>query len=688
MRLINCSKTPILCAPTWLFIIASVATYSSQTSAQQDQSSLEVISVTASKTAQAINQTPDSISTILASEIALISGQHISQVLDSVPGTWISRGNGQEHLTAIRSPVLTGAGSCGAFFMGLDGISIRAPGFCNANQLFDINYEQAARVDVLRSPASTLYGSNAMHGVINIISADAFTHNDNTAGLQFGANDFASISNSYGQINDESAWRSAVNITQENGFQSQSGYDQQKMTHIYQTRGDVWDTKSVFDLSNLNQETAGFIRGFESYKDAQLRRTNPNPEAYRDARSLRAYTAFTKTSDSGSLTLTPYLRWNKMAFLQHFFPWQGLEENRHSSLGLQSQYSFRWQGIDWVSGADIDLTKARLVETQENDFSPSVPKGLHYDYSVNANQLSAYTQGTWQHNKWIIRAGARVERIEYDYTNNAGSPSACAPDVEVCRFSRPNSQNISFNALSPSLNIQYILNDSTSIYAKYSQGFRAPQATELFRLQNNQQITDIDTENMNAYEAGIRYSNNTSSVHLAGFSMRKKDVIFQNSDRQNVSGAATEHKGVELELRQQLSANWQVNGHVSWSQHTYENEVALVRSSIINNTIDTAPKLMSNLNINYTPNARLTAQLSWQYVSEYYLNPENTAKYDGHRLLDINIRYQLAKQISLSVHVLNLNDEEYAERADFAFGSYRYFVGQPRRAFINLTWSY
>ncbi|MFT5283808.1 MAG: iron complex outermembrane receptor protein, partial [Yoonia sp.] len=454
-------KIAILSARTTALIFISLLAYSHQTSAQETSPIIEVISVTTTKTAKAINQTPDSISAVLAQEIELISGQHISQVLDSAPGIWISRGNGQEHLTAIRSPVLTGAGSCGAFFMGLDGISIRAPGFCNANQLFDINYQQADRIDILRSPASTLYGSNALHGVINVITADAFTNDSNTVGLQFGANDFARISNSYGQINEKSAWQSLINITQENGFQSQSGYDQQKMTHIYQTRGDVWDTKSVLDLSNLNQETAGFIRGFESYKDPQLRRSNPNPEAYRDARSLRAYTAFTKTDDSGSFTLKPYLRWNTMAFLQHFFPWQGLEENRHVSLGLQSQYSYRWQGIDWVSGVDTDITRGSLIETQENDFSPSVPKGIHYDYNVNAYQLSAYTQGTWQHNNWIVRAGARVERNQYDYTNKTASPSACAPQVDVCRFSRPDSQDLSFNALSPSVNVQYLMGNNT-----------------------------------------------------------------------------------------------------------------------------------------------------------------------------------------------------------------------------------
>lgn len=683
-RIINTNLSIIL--PTAALLTFGLI--STQAYAAKEQATLEVISVTATKTEQAINQAPHSVSAILAEEITLVSAQHISQVLDAAPGTWISRGNGQEHLTAIRSPVLTGAGSCGAFFMGMDGISIRAPGFCNANQLFDINYEQAQSLDVLRSPASTLYGSNALHGVINVITDDAFASSPNSIGFGIGANDFARISSRYGQVKQNSAWLNLVNVTQENGFQAQSGYDQQKMTHIYQTQGSVWDTKSVFDISNLNQETAGFIEGFESYKDSAIRRTNPNPEAYRDATSLRAYTAFTKIIDDTSLTITPYLRWNDMAFLQHFLPWKGLEENSHASAGVQSMYRFKWQNIDWVSGADIDLTRASLLETQEDDFSPAVPQGVHYDYTVNAYQLSAYTQGTWQHNNWMVSAGARLERIEYDYSNKTDGPSACALDVEVCRFSRPDSQSIGFSALSPSLNVKYVLSNHISVYAKYSQGYRAPQATELFRLQNNQQITDIDTENMNAFETGLRYSSPSTNGHVAAFTMDKKDVIFQNSDRQNVSGARTQHSGIEIELRQQLSPQWQFSGHISYAQHTYENNTSLVSGDILNNAIDTSPKWLSNMNINYSPTDKVNAQLSWQYISEYELNPQNTAQYEGHQLLDVNIRYDVSKKVSLSAHVLNLLDEQYAERADFAFGSYRYFVGQPRRAFVNVVWSY
>lgn len=649
----------------------------------------EVISVTAAKQALRLYETPDSIATVLQQEIADLSPQHINQVLARTPGTWISRGNGQEHLTAIRSPVLTGAGSCGAFFMGLDGISIRAPGFCNANQLFDVNYEQAARVDILRSPASTLYGGNALHGVINIITPDAFAHTINSAGLNVGASGFARISSTYGeQSNNKIAWLNLVNITNENGYQTESGYDQQKVTHIYQVKGDDWSSKSVIDLSNLNQQTAGFIRGFESYKDEAIRRINPNPEAFRKAKSLRAYSAYTTQTQYGELTLTPYMRINEMAFLQHFLPWQALEENRHASLGVQSRLSYKVGNITLISGFDVDYTHGSLVETQDSYFSPSIPAGVHYDYKVKATQLAAYTQALWALNNWQLRVGARVERNQYNYNNKLQNASACASSVEVCRFSRPDDQSPSFTAVSPSANAQYQLNDKTLWYIKYSQGFRAPQATELFRLQNNQQVTDIDNESMDAFETGLRWRGNSSSLHVAAFYMQKDDVIFQNTNRQNVTGGETKHQGLEVEFRHRLTEQFSFNGHVSYAEHTYENNVELVRSAIIGNLIDTSPKWMSQFNAVYQASDSLSARLSWQFLDEYFLDPQNTAKYEGHSLVDLHLNYVITESTKLSLHVLNITDTDYAERADFAFGSYRYFVGQPRRAFINFVWNY
>ena len=69
--------------------------------------------------------TKSSLSTLTADEIRTEAPKHPNEIFDRIPGVWISSGSGQEHLTAIRSPVLTGAGACGAFMVLEDEIPTR-----------------------------------------------------------------------------------------------------------------------------------------------------------------------------------------------------------------------------------------------------------------------------------------------------------------------------------------------------------------------------------------------------------------------------------------------------------------------------------------------------------------------------------------------------------------------------------
>ncbi|MFQ3250481.1 MAG: iron complex outermembrane receptor protein [Glaciecola sp.] len=659
-------------------------------------SQIERIVVTANRAQSTILYTAAAVDAVDRSTLDLIDHQHINQALARISGTWISRGNGQEHLSAIRSPVLTGAGACGAFFMALDGISLRAPGFCNTNQLFDANSEQAESIEVLRGPASTLYGSNAVHGVINIRTPDAFSNASsntnsnaiNHAALRIGRDDHVKTSLGLRSQQGDSAFALFTNVTQNNGYQSQSGYDQQKLTAIYQHNGNAWNNKTVLDLANLNQETAGFVQGFEVYKDPEIRRSNPNPEAFRDAKSLRAYSSFSRDTESGAITITPYLRWNEMAFLQHYLPWKALEENSATSLGLQAQHRIVNGDFTFTSGLDTDFTRANLRETQAQDFSPSIPAGTHYDYDVNATQIGAYSQMQWQSGALQLSAGGRLEYIAYDYDNLLSDGNACASTVENCRFTRPADQNVNFTVFSPTLSALYATTNEQSVYAKISQGFRAPQATELFRLQNEQVISELDEERMDAIELGWHLYTDAINLNAAVFMQEKSNFIFQDSDRQNVSNGETRHKGIELSGLYKLNNQISLSTNLSYAKHEYTNDLTLSRTSIKGNEIDTAPEFMGTMQLAWKINSSVLAELSFQRLGNYFVNPENTAEYSGHSLWDLSFRYDYSKRLKLNMNIFNILNEDYAERADFGFGNYRYFVGQPRRIFLTATWQW
>ena len=236
-------------------------------------------------------------------EISLIDAQHPKQVFSRIPGIWISRGSGQEHLTSIRSPVLTGPGACGSFLILEDGIPVRPNGFCNVNGLLETQTETASSLEVIRGPASARYGSNAMHGVINVVSKSI--EDINTFSSNLGPNGYKNFKSSIG---DSKNWRINSLFSSDGGFRKESGYDQQKF-HL-KNKFIFYKSDATFNLrlTNLNQETAGYILGKDIYKDKKESEKNLNPEAYRDAYSIKSNLKFLWELNNNIVSLVPYLR--------------------------------------------------------------------------------------------------------------------------------------------------------------------------------------------------------------------------------------------------------------------------------------------------------------------------------------------------------------------------------------------
>ncbi len=658
-------------------------------SAQPDE-----ILITATREPQSALRMPLQWSAVDRENIDLVGAVHINEIMQRVPGAWISRGNGQEHLTALRSPVLTGAGGCGPFYMAADSISLRAPGFCNANQLFDANSEQAERIEVIKGPATALYGSNAMHGVINVLSAAPSDQREQEIALEAGPWDYYRARYAFGDTWGQHGLSVRFNGSSDGGYKDDSGYGQQKLTLRHDYDGDRFSVQTVFGGANLNQETAGFIQGYEAYADEAVKRDNPNPEAYRDARSWRLYSAVsTQLADNHQLTITPYARHNHMEFLQHFVPWQPVEKNGHSSVGLRFTLQSDLGSLQLSSGVETDLTRGWLEEIQAEPFSPNQPAGVHYDFEVDASSSAMFIQASKAiTERWLLEGGARLEYNRYDYDNRASDGSACAPEASACRFYRPADRSDSFT--NPSLNagLSFQLADAHTLYLRAAQGFRAPQANELYRLQSGQAVADLEAEEIDNIELGLRgYFDESLTYSISAYHMNKRNVIFQDANRFNVSGARTRHRGIELSTQYRFLEDWYLGADFTWARHRYDSPINLLGSggSIEGNDIDTAPRAFGSAQLGSRFDwLSSTAELEWVYMGAYYLEPDNLARYDGHSLLNFRWSAQLSPRLTSTLRLTNLSDEDYAERADFGFGNYRYFVGQPRAAFLELAFDW
>ncbi|MAH94504.1 MAG: TonB-dependent receptor, partial [Hyphomonas sp.] len=103
---------------------------------------------------------PGSLAVLDNAEIADTLADHPAEILNKLPGVNIQMNSGQEHLIAIRSPVLTGGAGQGSFLIMENGVPVRSPAFGNVNSLFEPHHEVASAIEVVRGPGSAKYGSN------------------------------------------------------------------------------------------------------------------------------------------------------------------------------------------------------------------------------------------------------------------------------------------------------------------------------------------------------------------------------------------------------------------------------------------------------------------------------------------------------------------------------------------------
>ena len=680
----NCTKLfAIFAIFASLFLVSTVAVTEEGESAK-----IENVVVTGRRNQQPLDQLIGNVAQVSGEELERISHAHINQVAARMPGVWLSRGNGQEVLASVRSPVFTGAGSCAEVLTTEDGLPIRPTGMCNVNQLFEVNTEQASGLEIWRGPGTVFYGSNAIHGVINVLSPSI---DQNQLSLQLGSHDYSRIKAGWRGVQGAQSLQIAANGVSDGGFKDESGFDQQKISVKHGWSNTNIETQTHLTAVNLNQETAGYIKGFESYKDDAVWKTNPNPEAYRDASAVRLSSQIsgqgTWGQQSGNWTITPYVRRSSMTFLQHYLPGQAEEQNGQSSAGLQTSYQMDSDNATLWFGADLEWADMWVKESQANILGTADNvrfQGQHYDFEVKSQQYSVFSNAEWQiSDRLVLEAGLRYESLTYDYQNNmiVGSTrddgTLCKSSTGSCRYFRPADRSDRTDDLNYQIGTHYAFTDSAGAFLRISSAYRAPQINELYRLQKEQEIADVRPEQLDSIEAGLRYQTGQWFAEASFYKMDKDQVIVKDSDSFIVNDGETTHHGVEWQLRHKLSNNWQLSTAGSWAVHEYSYARLYGDINIDGNDIDTAPRWQGSAHALYQPTERTSVEIEWIYLGKYFLDPQNAHQYAGHNVINVRA-LQNYTNWELAAQLTNLTDRRIADRADYGFGSYRYFVGEGR----------
>lgn len=633
-------------------------------------------------------------------QIAFANIEHIQQILSQAPGVSYQRGDGQESLPGIRSAVLTGAGACGNILILEEGIPVRGPAFCNVNELFDTHFEHSSQIEITKGPGTSFYGSNSLTGSINVALP---SETESAVSVEVGEHDYRRAKLKLGYNGGENADYNGslfITTTDTDSFRDESGYSQQKISWRHSQNTGDWNIKSGITATNLDQETAGFIEGADSYLDEAASRENLNPEAFRKTKSLRAWSRITRfLSEHENIQFTPFVRTTDMEFRLHFLPGAPLEENSQTGFGWQSSYTNGVNpNLQWSIGLDTDFSRGELRQTQDTPTTGSaflqetIPVGVHYDYRVDSTQVGVFANVNWKpSDRSLIVAGIRSEYLEYDYDNlsldgrTRDDGTTCG--FGGCRYSRPPDSNDSFNNLSPKVELNYWLSDKLRVSGTVASSFRAPQATELYRLQREQQATDLDNVRVQNFELGLEYTSDNFHLLASVYKLEQKNVIIRDSDFFNIDSNRIHSQGVELSLDHKISTSLSWRASVTVAEHKYASGQLSGGQNINGNLVDTAPKTIANVALSWSPIPALQSQIEVNHVGEYFLEPENERVYPGHEVLNFRSNYKVNDRLDLSLRILNLTDKRFAERADFTtFTDERYFPGAPRTAFIGFEY--
>ena len=664
--------------------------------------------VTTTREGELLKETPASVGILRPETIRFIAPSHPQQILSQVPGVAISVTNGEGHQTAIRQPFSTSP----LYLFLEDGIPVRPTGFFNHNALYELNIPMAGGIEVVRGPGSALYGSDAIGGIVNVLTAPVGASPTLSLMSEAGGDGWLRFlgSGSTG-LYPWGGLRADVNLTHTDGWRQQTGYDRRSANLRWDFALDEDTTlKTILAYTWIDQQTgANSALPLDWYLGAPT--TNLFSAAYRKVQALRISSQFEKKFGDGLLSLTPYFRDNRMDLNGSFNLSSDprIEKTESQSFGILAKW--RQDFPDFfrskvILGLDLEESPGSRTEDSLNltksgagaytRFSGYSVGSRIYDYDVTFRSVSPYVHTEASPlEKLRLTAGARFDSLSYDFQNqlrNTGTNLWGQADSTHKRFER----------LSPKLGATYELSKNTSLYASYNRGFRAPAESQLFR--GGKDTTNSRAQARSAaalllkpikadqFEMGLRGEVAGFSYTLAAYELRKRDDLV--SQRDSATGATvtqnagkTQSRGVEVSLGRDIFKGIRIDSALSYAKHEYKEWV----SSGVNysgNEMPFAPRFIGNTRLTWTPIDSLSTQLEWVSMSSYFLQDSNAGttagvdrgatKYSGHDLFHWRARYEFTPHMAVFARVLNLADKRYADSASVTSNTAMYAPGLPR----------
>lgn len=666
-----------------------------------------VIVVTGSRIGTALADTPASIQRLDRDRMRDRAPSFTGEVLNQVPGVYMSDLGNEQHSMSIRMPISTNA-----YYLYLeDGIPLRPLGLFNHNALYEINLDGGGAIEVQKGPASSLYGSNSVGGTINLLTeAPAFRHGG-LAGLSgsdegYGRANFAAETHH----GDFALRMTGYASGRRGGWQDHNDADKESVT----LRGDyhigdstVWS--NVLTYSHLKTDMPGTLN-----ESDYRRRPGYSYQSFtdREVHAGRFYSRLAGEWNAGGRTsATLFLRDNSTAQLPSYLIFDTANpalsrgrdnDNDFWSVGFDVQHTqrFSWADSRLTVGAYFDHTNNDYLENNLTIARDPV-SGRYLSYSLAGNRRN-YTVDLGNRaiygqfevsptDRTRLVLGGRYDVMSYDYGNrNQPSATTGAP-----------SERRDYERASFRLGFIYNPAADTSLYINLSEGFTPPEVSSLYGRLEAPNLRESVYKNI---DLGLRQRLWGDRVILDAslYRLTGKDEVVSytlspgNSEPRNAG--ETRHQGVELGLDLSFDREWTGTIAAAWSKHTYDQYRVSPTLAYSGNTMPGAPRLIATSELVYKPawlaGSRFAAE--WVHMGGYWMDNANAVRYGGHDLVNLRASYGIGRW-AVSAKLMNATNRHYAEVATSSYsgvGGYdadaqdRYTSGAPRTVFFGIRYQF
>lgn len=607
-----------------------------QTVAMADYGDEDVV-VTAAAMPTKIAATPANVTVITAQEIEDNHYKTVGEALEQVNGVTVAKlGGGSQELVTLN-------GDARVVIM-VDGQRLNndqgaASGRASADPAMFPMMGNIEKIEVVKGGASALYGSDAVGGVINIITKKAMK-NQTELDLAYGSKDMHKFVLKNQGAQGDFSWQIAAGLEGRTGFKYKYAGEEYDMKNS--------DTKNHDFFMRLDQKLSDrdslqFNFMHKSIYSGIYKCTGAASAIGTDKYMQEVFNNTSLTYNFKENTPAP-------GYVRYFF------NNKNETFG--NQFGTQMQGIDYQNGWQLDKDNV-LIAGAELHWSKSSNSKNGYD-GKNIDNQAFYVQDTVTAGKWTLVPGVRM-----DHHSKYGSH------------------------FTPKLAINYQADNKTQVYANYGRVFKAPTADDLFYSTREDYgvwgITEmLGNPNLKAESGwsttfGVNHKfSEKIDAGISYFSSEIANAIDWKSSYNAITNTTTyspvnldreKRQGLELTFNQKIDDNWSYN--LGYSYIHSEKNGQYNPNNIMPNGYKVGVKYK-----NRDFSAILQGKVGSGVDEKAYVNR-------GYNLWNLTFNYDFNKNVTGYAQILNMTNSEHFVN-NTAYGSYYPAAGRTFMVGVNV----